>query len=56
MNILSVGHRLLILKGVYDIKIRQGIPIDPDLWVPLCKSQDAWSSAQSMTDYGSRRG
>jgi hypothetical protein len=37
MGIPSVGHRLTILKSVYDIKIKQDIPIDSDHYVPLCK-------------------
>ena len=40
MGITSVGHRLTILKNVYDAKTTQGIPLDPDHYVPLCK----WSS------------
>ena len=38
MAIISVGHRLTILKGVYDVKIKQDIPIDSDHWIPPCKS------------------
>ena len=37
MNILSVGHRLTILKGVYDVKVRQEIPIESDHYIPPCK-------------------
>ena len=37
MDIVSVGHRLTILKGIYDIKVRQEIPIDLDHWIPPCK-------------------
>lgn len=37
MGIISIGHRLTILKGVYDIKIKQEIPIDSDHWIPPCK-------------------
>jgi len=37
MGIPSVGHRLTILKSVYDIKIKQDIPIESDHYVPLCK-------------------
>lgn len=36
MGITSAGHRLKILKGVYDIKIRHDVPIKPDEYVPLC--------------------
>ena len=38
MGIMSVGHRLTTLKGVYDVKLKQGIPIDSDHWVPPCMS------------------
>jgi hypothetical protein len=40
MGIASVGHRLTILKSVYDIKIKQDIPIESDHYVPLCKYYD----------------
>lgn len=36
MGIASVGHRLTILKNVYDMKVRQDIPVEPDDYVPLC--------------------
>lgn len=38
MGINSVGHRLTILKQVYEIKIHQKIPIDPDHYHPICMS------------------
>lgn len=41
MGVGSVGHRLTILKAVYEIKIRQNVPIDPDDYVPLCKCYKA---------------
>ncbi|KZT59871.1 hypothetical protein CALCODRAFT_449515 [Calocera cornea HHB12733] len=34
IGINSVGHRLAILKAVYQLKISQNIPIDPDHYVP----------------------
>ena len=37
MSIVSVGHRLTILKGVYDVKIRQDVPIESDHYIPPCK-------------------
>jgi hypothetical protein len=37
MGIPSVGHRLTILKSVYEIKIKQDIPIESDHYIPLCK-------------------
>ena len=38
MGITSVGHRLTILKSIYDIKIKQDIPIESDHYIPLCES------------------
>ncbi|KAL2406443.1 Mitogen-activated protein kinase adapter protein MST50 [Exophiala dermatitidis] len=34
MGITSVGHRLTILKNVYDVKVRQDIPVQPDDYIP----------------------
>ena len=39
MGIGSVGHRLTILKSVYEIKVKQDVMIDSDHYVPLCKSE-----------------
>ena len=50
MGVTSVGHRLTILKGVYDIKTKQDIPIESDHYVPLCKCRSASSSCLSFTD------
>lgn len=36
MGINSVGHRLTILKSVYEIKTRQQVPLDVDHYIPLC--------------------
>ncbi|KAH8705291.1 MAPKKK cascade protein kinase regulator Ste50 [Talaromyces proteolyticus] len=33
MGITSAGHRLTILKNVYETKVKQDIPIDPDHYV-----------------------
>jgi len=38
LGVGSVGHRLTILKAVYEIKVRQNVPMDPDDYVPLCES------------------
>jgi SAM domain (Sterile alpha motif) len=38
LGIASVGHRLTILKSVYDVKVNQDIPIDPDHYIPLCRA------------------
>ncbi|KAJ6439899.1 protein kinase regulator Ste50 [Purpureocillium lavendulum] len=37
MGIASVGHRLTILKSVYDVKKAQDVPIESDHYLPLCK-------------------
>ncbi len=38
MGIASVGHRLTILKNVYETKVKQDIPMDSDHYIPLCMS------------------
>ena len=38
MGVTRVGHRLTILKSVYDIKTKQDIPLESDHYVPLCRS------------------
>lgn len=38
MGITSVGHRLSILKSVYDVKKAQDVPIEDDHYIPLCKT------------------
>ncbi len=35
MGINSVGHRLTILKSVYDVKKAQDVPVEPDHYMPL---------------------
>ena len=37
MGITSVGHRLTILKSVYDVKKAQDVPIESADYVPLCE-------------------
>ncbi|KAI2789461.1 hypothetical protein POX_d04952 [Penicillium oxalicum] len=39
MGINSVGHRLTILKSVYEIKVRQHVPLDVDHYIPLSADQ-----------------
>lgn len=36
MGIASVGHRLTILKSVYEVKKAQDVPLESDHYVPLC--------------------
>lgn len=37
VGIATIGQRLSILKGVYNIKLGQGIPIESDHYVPPCE-------------------
>ncbi|KAF9892410.1 Adaptor for signal transduction [Aspergillus nanangensis] len=39
MGIASVGHRLTILKSVYETKVKQDIPLDADHYIPLSADQ-----------------
>ena len=43
MGIISVGHRLTILKGVYDVKVKQDVPVEQDHYIPLCKAREMTS-------------
>ena len=36
MGITSVGHRLTILKAVYEVKLKQNISFEEADYVPLC--------------------
>jgi protein STE50 len=50
MGIASVGHRLTILKNVYEIKVNQDIPIESDHYIPLCKAVPiATATAKRLT-------
>lgn len=51
MNIISMGHRLTILKSVYDIKVRQEIPIEADHYIPPSADADANYKPPSEADY-----
>ncbi|KAJ5560917.1 hypothetical protein N7535_009114 [Penicillium sp. DV-2018c] len=48
MGINSVGHRLTILKSVYEIKVKQMVPLDADHYIPL-------SADQSMNETASQQ-
>ena len=41
MDVGSVGHRLTILKAVYEIKVKQNVPMEPDDYIPLCMSSQS---------------
>lgn len=36
LGVVSAGHRLKILKEVYNIKVQQDVPVEPDHYVPPC--------------------
>lgn len=37
MGVSSIGHRLTILKSVYDVKVKQNVLIEADQFMPLCE-------------------
>ncbi|KAK4241919.1 hypothetical protein C8A03DRAFT_29950 [Achaetomium macrosporum] len=50
MGINSVGHRLTILKSVYDVKKAQDVPIEPDHYMPPTAETQAQSSNATLKD------
>ncbi|KAK2748168.1 Adaptor for signal transduction [Myotisia sp. PD_48] len=50
MGISSVGHRLTILKSVYELKVKQGLPIDPDHYIPLSADQSSAKEVATQDD------
>lgn len=36
LGIISVGHRISILKAVYTVKVAHDVPIEADHYVPVC--------------------
>jgi hypothetical protein len=34
LMVISVGHRIVILKSLYNLKVTQGIKIDPEDYIP----------------------
>ncbi|KAL5594571.1 hypothetical protein BROUX41_001495 [Berkeleyomyces rouxiae] len=50
MGIASVGHRLTILKSVYDVKKAQDIPIDSDHYIPLSADAETQYSTATIKD------
>ncbi|KAI9737667.1 MAG: Adaptor for signal transduction [Claussenomyces sp. TS43310] len=50
MGIASVGHRLTILKSVYDIKMKQDVPIESDHYVPLSADAEAQYATATLKD------
>ncbi|KAF2733575.1 hypothetical protein EJ04DRAFT_268794 [Polyplosphaeria fusca] len=51
MGLGSVGHRLTILKAVYEIKVKQNVPIEPDHYVPLSAEQSQQDAPPSQDDF-----
>jgi hypothetical protein len=45
----SVGHRLTILKAVYETKIKQNVPIEPDHYIPLCTNSPTTPPVRILT-------
>ncbi|KAK8030614.1 Protein STE50 [Apiospora arundinis] len=57
MGVTSVGHRLTILKSVYDVKKAQDIPIESDHYVPQCNCRSRSSICDSYPErYQTSRG
>ncbi|KAH9883868.1 hypothetical protein F4778DRAFT_584308 [Xylariomycetidae sp. FL2044] len=50
MGVTSVGHRLSILKSVYDVKKAQDIPIESDHYVPLSADAEAQYATATLKD------
>ncbi|KAI1344326.1 hypothetical protein F5Y15DRAFT_109489 [Xylariaceae sp. FL0016] len=50
MGVASVGHRLTILKSVYDVKKAQDIPIESDHYVPLSADAEAQYATATLKD------
>lgn len=50
MGVASVGHRLTILKNVYDVKKAQDIPIEIDHYVPLSADAEAQYATATLKD------
>lgn len=50
MGIASVGHRLTILKSVYEVKKAQDVPVESDHYVPLTAENEAQSTMATLKD------
>ena len=37
LDVTSVGHRLYLLKQIYNLKIAHGVKFEKDDYVPICK-------------------
>lgn len=50
MGIASVGHRLTILKSVYDVKKAQDVPVESDHYFPLSADAEAQYANATLKD------
>ncbi|GAO17545.1 hypothetical protein UVI_02003130 [Ustilaginoidea virens] len=50
MGIASVGHRLTMLKSVYDVKKAQDVPVESDHYCPLSADAEAQYAAATLKD------
>ncbi|KAI1978608.1 hypothetical protein LOZ51_004489 [Ophidiomyces ophidiicola] len=50
LGMSSVGHRLTLLKSVYEIKVKQGVSFDPDHYVPLSAEQSNAKEVATQED------
>ncbi|KAH7140765.1 hypothetical protein EDB81DRAFT_64597 [Dactylonectria macrodidyma] len=50
MGITSVGHRLTILKSVYDVKKAQDVPMESDHYLPLSADAEAQYATATIKD------
>ncbi|KAI9810532.1 MAG: Adaptor for signal transduction [Pycnora praestabilis] len=50
MGMSSVGHRLTVLKNVYDVKIKQDVPIEPEHYIPLTAEAGIQDSTATQED------
>ncbi|KAF2825971.1 hypothetical protein CC86DRAFT_294014 [Ophiobolus disseminans] len=51
LGVGSVGHRLTILKAVYEIKVKQNVPMEPDDYVPLSADTSAQEAPPTQDDF-----
>ncbi|KAF1355775.1 RA-domain-containing protein [Lizonia empirigonia] len=51
MGVGSVGHRLTILKAVYEVKVKQNVPIEPDDYIPLSADTSAQEAPPTQDDF-----
>ncbi|KAF2434080.1 RA-domain-containing protein [Tothia fuscella] len=50
MGINSIGHRLTILKGVYDMKLKQNVTMEPEHYIPLSAESESKDTAPTQDD------